>query len=325
MTAPLGLGRRRPAGRRGSVLMRIPAGILLLLCASAAPAWAQQRPEPEEPGFAFLTGRSYTQDAGLLQVLWTTHASKDTFHSQGVSHQIWVMENTLRLEGGLTDDLEIDLSSGWGFSTGSVDGTPVGDERGLLDSLLGVRYRILNEASAPLTLTFGPQLLIPTGDPDKGFGTGKVGTALDLTLAKDWGGLFFAYASAAYEVTPEVDDPAPNSDRSFTLDAFTYAFALGTRLQKRSGIAGAVDEDLHLFLEFRGAREHRLESTAGGTRRSLSGPLEMGLGLRYGIQFPDQRLVEFGLMVTLGLNEAADDAALVLQIQWQGARQPQKP
>lgn len=299
--------------------------ILFLLCAAAAPAWAQERPEPEEPGFAFLTGRPYTQDAGLLQVLWTTHASKDTFHLQGISHQIWVMENTLRLEWGLTDDLEIDLLSGWAFSTGSVDGTPVGDERGLMDSMLGVRYRILDEAWAPLTLTFGPQLLIPTGDPDKGFGTGGIGTAFDLTLAKDWGGSFFAFASAAYELTPGVDDPVSNSDRTFTLDAFTYAFALGTRLMKRSGIPGALDEDLHFLLEVRGAREHRLERTAAGTRRSLSGPLEMGLGLRYGIVFPDRRLVEVGLLVSLGLNEAADDAALVLQIQWQGARPPASP
>ncbi len=304
--------------------MSLQTTILLLLCA-AAPAWAQERAEPEEPGFAFLTGRPYTQAAGLLQVLWTTHASKDTFELQGVSQQIWVFENTLRLEWGLTDDLEIDLHSGWAFSTGSVDGTPVGDERGLTDSMLGVRYRFLDEARAPLTLTFGPQFLIPTGDPDKGFGTGEIGTAFDLTLARDWGGPFFTYASALYELTPGVDDPVPNSDRTFTVDAFSYAFALGTRLMKRRGNPGAVDEDLHFLLEFRGAREHRLETTAAGTRRSLSGPLELGLGLRYGIVFPDRRLVEAGLLVSLGLNEAADDAALVLQIQWQGARAPGKP
>jgi len=274
-------------------------------------------PEPEEPDFAFLTGGPYTQGEGLIQFILSSAYATDAQTRGGIRSRSRTFESSLRVEWGFTDEIEGDLVGGFGSFSSSDNGSPTAAGHGVTDTLFGLRNRFLNEEWAPLTLTFGPQIIAPTGDRKDGLGLGVPGYALDLTLAKDWGGPFFAYASGNYLWTPHVHDPAPSSLRHFTLDTFTYACALGYRLLEREGEAKDSREDIHCYLEFRGERERQLNPNPGGTRRSLSGPLGMGLGARYGILVPEKRLLEVGLMFTWGLNRAADDRALLLQLQWE--------
>jgi hypothetical protein len=307
------------------------APFLALLILAAVPLAQEDpkkqdaKPEPEEPDYAFLTGGPYTQGEGLIQFIWASSYGSDASRSQGIRVRDRSLDSSLRVEWGFTDELEADVVAGFSSFSTSEDGVATEAGQGLTDTLFGLRYRFLNEEWAPVTLTFGPQIIAPTGDRKDGLGLGEPGYAMDLTLAKDWGGPFFVYASANYLWTPHVKDPAPSSDRRFTLDTFTYAFALGFRLLERECEAKGVKEDIHLYLEFQGARERRLESSPGGTGRSLAGPLELGLGFRYGITLPEERLLEVGLMFVRGLNEAANDRALLLQLQWEAPLKKKAP
>lgn len=275
-------------------------------------------PQAEEPDFAFLTGGPYTQGEGVLQLIWASRYAADADRVADARVRSSAFAGALRVEWGFTDLLEGDIVAGFASESVRAEGDAGGSAQGLTDTLLGARYRFLHEDWAPFTLTAGPQLIVPTGDVDAGFGAGAVGYALDVAAAKDWGGPLFAYVSGNARWTPGVDDPTSGSSRAFTLRAFSYAAALGFRLLEEEGFPNGAQEDAHLFLEVGGAREDGLEEGALGGERRVSGPWEAAIGIRYGIFTREETFLEIGLAGVAGLNRAADDRAVILQIQWEG-------
>jgi hypothetical protein len=292
-------------------------------CAAAVLALALQADpappsEPEEPDFAFFSGSPYTEGAGMVQFIWFGGIADDARTVQGRHRRSSATSSSLRVETGLTDRLEFDVVATYlRFST-SEDRIVTESGQGIGDTLLGIRYRLLDEAWAPVTLTLGPQVNLATGDTADGIGMSKAGYALDLTLGKDWDEHFFTYLSANYLWTPNVGDPMVGSQRTHDLGTFTYAAALGYRLWEHAGEAKGTKEDLHLYLEFQGNWDQGLEAQAGATRKTAERPLLLGFGLRYGITMPNNRLFEVGVMFAAGLNEVAPDRVILLQIQWEG-------
>ena len=72
-----------------------------------------------------------------------------------------------------------------GIAHGSVDG---GDsETGISDTDLQTEFRILDEAQAGLDLAVVGRMWLPTGDEDKGLGTGSLEPGLALAAAKTLG------------------------------------------------------------------------------------------------------------------------------------------
>lgn len=288
---------------------------VLALALQAAPA---PPPDREEPDFAFFAGSPYTEGPGMVQFIWFGGFSGDAGTVQGRHERNDTTSSSLRVETGLTGRLELDVVATYlRFST-SEDGVVAESGQGFGDTLLGIRYRLLDEEWAPVTLTLGPQVNLPTGDTADGIGMGKTGYAVDMTVAKDWGEKFFTYLSANYLWTPNVDDPMAGSHGTRDLGTFTYAVALGYRLWEHDGEGKGTREDVHLYLEFQGNWDQGLETGSGTTRKTVQRPLLLGTGLRYGIKMPNDRLFEVGLMFAAGLNEAGADRAILLQIQWEG-------
>jgi len=279
---------------------------------AASPALAQSAPggpePPEEPDFFFLTGGPYTQKKNSPQIIWANR----WFRSAGGGVRVREYVGAGRFEWGLTDNLEADFEFGALAARERLLGATVFSESGADDLMVGVRYRLLNERSAPFTLTTGPQLIAPVASRRRGLGTGKTSYAWDTTAAKDWGGPVFLVASLNLSVTPDVPAFPDGTGPRFDLSAVSWATALGWRALERPRADGA-HHDIHAFFEFGGAREDEIDS---GTR-GRSTPVLFSPGLRYGFLSRSGALTEFGIAAPIGLNRSAPDWGLILQIQYE--------
>ena len=296
----------RPVGR-----LPVAALVLAMLLTGSLPAFAQEKDfEPEEPSFAFIANSPYTQQKNSLQL---TSANNFTRHLQpGVKRNEF--SSMFNAEWGFTDRLQGDLSFGYGHVRETGSGLTPETNSGVVDMVLGLRYRFLEEKRWPVTLTMGPQLIIPTGNTDKGMGNGKPGFAWDVSLGKEWNRYFFHFVSVNYSLTPSVSDPTPGSGKRFTLNNLAWGVTLGFRPLKKDTATGGY-QDLHLLLEGGGTWEQEaVEGNRTGRKRDFA-TVFVSPGIRYGYQTAGKFLMEAGVAVPIGLNRETPDWGVIFRLQ----------
>jgi hypothetical protein len=282
----------------------ISAVIFLFLVFTGLPSYAQNKPSdptpqalaenpigtrqhpadqgPEEPDFAFIAGGPYTQPKGSLQLIvagqWGTRRT-----AQGSAVVTNSQYATLyRNEWGLTDRWELDLIAPGQGERETLNGTPTLSSFALNDTVLGIRYRLFKEDAFPITLTVGPQIILPTGSVSKGTSVGKTGYAWDLSTAKDWGGRVFIYNSLNYSFFPSVGEPQGLSQRHFDLHNLSFGSALGLRALERERRSDS-HQDIHCFLEYGATRTESLESGPLGAVKVANVAMVVAPGVRYGV------------------------------------------
>lgn len=272
-----------------------------------APAWM-----PEEPDYAFFAGSPYTEPTRFLQVILTNYFQ----NFRAGEYPQRQLSNLLRFEYGLTDRLEADLVLSYNSLWSELPGTSVQpvQQNGFGNTLLGLRYRFLNEESSPLTLTFGPQLLLPTGVVNAVFGNGGLGLAWDLTMAREWSPLLFTYLNLNYATTFNALDPTPGSLQDYTLQNLFWAVALGFRPLEVDGAKGG-HHCLHAFLEAAGVLQESVDPGAVVGIRSTQKTFVLSPGLRYGYLTKNKTLAEVGLAAPVGFGQDSPTWGLMLQTQ----------
>lgn len=285
-------------------------GLLAAVPVSAQPP-PTERPAPEEPDFFFLAGGPYTQTKNSFQIIWANQMLRARSGS-GPRLEQRDFVGAGRFEWGFTDRLEFDLEFGYLRQRERAGSVSTFSAQGADDTMLGVRYRLLREGSAPITLTTGPQIILPSASRREGLGAGEVSYAWDLALARDFGGPFFTVASANFSFTPTVTDLTAGSFRRFDLTTIEWSVALGLRPLERDTLAGS-HHDIHVYLEFGGARSEEMD--AGERRRSDA--FLVAPGVRYGFLTRRKVLSEVGLSFPVGLNRAAPDWGVIVQLQFE--------
>lgn len=264
--------------------------------------------EAEEPDFAFLAGGPYTQKKKSIQFICPTRWD---WRRSGAREERAVA-TLLRFEWGITDRLELDvIANGQGMRTDD-HGAPLNSFFTRSDSVLGMRYRLFTETSAPVTLTMGPQVILPTGRRELGTSVGATGYAWDVTLAKDWRGPVFLFGSLNFSFTPGARGPAAGSFERRNLQSLTWGTALGWRTLEQSNGNGSK-HDVHTFFEFSGQRSDDLDAAG----KTTSHPVVFAPGVRYGFLTARRKLFEIGASAPVGLNRAAPDFGLILQLQFE--------
>ena len=183
------------------------------------------------------------------------------------------------------------------------------------DAVLGARYRLLREPSAPLTLTMGPQVILPSGNFARGTGFEKVGYAWDLAAAKDWRGPIFMYTSLNSAFFPSVRHPRSNPGESFHLHRLFWGTALALRPLEKS--RAGLHHDLHLFLEFGLSLEQDLERSASPTRKISDVHNLVAPGIRYGLLNRNKDLYEIGVSFPIGLDRSTPSFGVIVQFQFE--------
>lgn len=301
-----GVSRGRALGL-WTLLLLAPPHCLAQVRAAAPPTVYVA--EPEEPDFFFLASGPYTQKKNSPQIIWANR----WFRERSDDHRTQSYAGAGRLEWGLTRYLEADFEFGALARTERDLGLTTFSASGADDLLVGVRYRLLREGSAPFTLTMGPQVIAPVASPAlRDLGTGRKGYAWDVTAAKDWGGPVFLVAALNLKLTPNVPAFPDGSGPRRDLSGVSGGAALGWRALERPVSSGAR-HDIHVLMEVGGSREDDIE--AG--RRVRATEAVFGPGLRYGFLSRAGSLAEIGVSFPLGLTRAAPDWGVILQVQFE--------
>jgi hypothetical protein len=282
--------------------------------ATIPPAPSPEKEEPEEPDFAFVAGGPFTQLKNSFQVIvagqWGRRNSRD---AAGTLHHAEYGVLT-RMEWGLTDRWELDVIIPVEGERHLLGVTLLDSTFALADSVVGARYRLLRESSAPFTLTMGPQIIFPSGNTAQATGFGAVGYAWDMAAAKDFGGPIFLLTSLNYSVFPSVRSPRPDEPDRYNIHNLFWGSGLAVRALEKDH--GSAHHDLHLFFEYGLSREENLEATSATTKVadfvSVFSP-----GIRYGFLTKDKKLFEIGVAFPVGLSHATPHHGIVFQIQFE--------
>ncbi len=303
---------------------KVMLGVMLATGVTAGAGWAQAPPaqkapeiaQPEEPDYAFVAGGPFTQLKNSIQVIHQFGYGTRRFATPAgrVNEDEFLF--FFRTEWGFTDRLELDVITPAGGARQRLNGSTTASAYGYADSTIGIRYRFLDESTAPITLTMGPQVILPTGGFRKGTGSGSAGFAWDVAAAKDWGGPVFLFQSFNYSALPSADDPTPGSAREFALHNATWATALGLRPLERE-TAGGANHDIHIFLEAGGSYGHEVEPglTVGSRTTALSWLVSPGV--RYGLLTAGKTLIEIGVAAPIGLGPNGPKRGFLIQFQFE--------
>ena len=272
--------------------------------------------QPEEPDFAFITGGPYTQKKNSPQFIFpSAWGSRRSNVGGGIFHlQHAEFGTLLRTEYGLTDRWELDVIFSAEGERHRLGQQQLASTFALADTVVGARYRLLQESSAPITLTMGPQFIIPTGSFPSGTGNSAMGYAWDVAAAKDWGGPVFMYASANYSFFPSVRPEVAGAPRHFPLHNIFGATALVFRPLEKD--RGPNHHDIHLFFEYGLGREEGLELDTS-IRKTATTLSVFAPGIRYGILTKTAKLIEFGVSFPIGLNQATPRGGIIVQLQFE--------
>lgn len=102
---------------------------------------------------------------------------------------------------GIIPDVQLHLLVPLAFSHPNGGSTSYG----LGDTELGVKYRFIHETDNVPQVGIFPLLHLPTGDSDRGLGTGHVPVFLPLWLQKSWGP-WTTYGGGGYWINPGTDN-----------------------------------------------------------------------------------------------------------------------
>jgi hypothetical protein len=268
--------------------------------------------EPEEPDYAFIAGGPYTQKKNSIQLIFPAQWGRRTSTLSSGTLQHAEFGTLLRTEWGFTDRLELDVIFSAEGERDFLGERKTNSTFAMSDSVVGIRYRLLQESSAPLTLATGPQFIFPTGRFSSGTGNAAMGYAWDLATAKDWGGPLFVYSSLNYAFFPSARPPG--STRHFNLQNLFWGSALGVRPLEKD--RGPNHHDVHIFLEYGLGREEGLE-TDGPMHKVAETVSLFAPGIRYGFLTRTWKLFEIGVAFPVGLNHNTPRGGVIVQLQFE--------
>lgn len=155
--------------------------LLLLALFAATPLAAQIQDN------SFLVEEAYNQEAGVVQ-----HIS---FFQHPTHGGDWVSSFTQEWPaGGLKNQLSYTLTS-----------ARAGEERGFGDVALNYRYQLAGDGEARLAISPRISVILPTGDEDRGLGTGATGVQVMLPVSTVLSEHLVAHWNAGATFTPARD------------------------------------------------------------------------------------------------------------------------
>jgi len=232
-----------------------------------------------------ITDDTGTQGKGKIQIELNNEFAWNRTDAGGTELKENTGETALTLSYGLTETIDVVAGIPFGWYTLEENGTTLGDECGIGDMSLEIKWRIYENEENGLGFAVKPGISIPTGNERKGFGSGEVSPGLTLiaTHEGDFGSL---HANAGYSrnnYKNENDDAASRNDLWHA--SFAAELNMTDNLRSVANIGIETNEDI--------TSDTHPVFLIGGLIYSASDNLDLDIGLK------------------CGLNEAETDTALL--------------
>lgn len=260
-----------------------------LLATLFLPTWlgAQNAARPFEiTDNSFFIEEAFNQEPGIVQNIFTWQ---------------WVRD----VSGGKQDSLSFSFTQEWPIpaqthqfsfvipaeylSSGGV--AAGGGLSGWGDVLLNYRYQALSEEDAGVAFAPRLSLILPTGDPGKGFGAGTAGYQFNLPFSKQLQN-FYVHLNTGMTFFPGAEAQRPEA----TLQEDLWGYHLGASFIWRT------HESVNLLLE---ALLDRMDEFEGEGKQRVARAL-LAPGIRWGRWLGRMQLVA-GTAFPVGLTDQSDD------------------
>ncbi|MEI6217700.1 MAG: transporter [bacterium] len=166
-----------------------------------------------------------------------------------------------------------------------------GSTTGLGDILLNYRYQLF--ADDRIAIAPRISVILPTGDSDRGLGTGKVGWQINLPVSLDVNDLWSVHWNMGATYYNNATDAAGNTDH--TLGLFYGASAIA-----------CLSPTFNLMLEVVGGSD---EEVAGDHQTERSDWFFVNPGMRGAINFKSGLQIVPGLSIPIGVGPSSGEAA----------------
>ncbi|UCG79316.1 MAG: transporter [Nitrospirota bacterium] len=209
-------------------------------------------------------------------------------------------------EGGITikeTEIEIEAEFAYGiienlegfievpYATVKEEST-LGDESesGLADIELGVRWKFLENEQ--ISLAIKPFFILPTGDEEKGLGTGELSYGATLIATKEIGELEL-HANLGLTHYEYKDDLVADESRS---DIFHISLAVASEISEQLTVVGNIGMDTN---QDKNSDEHPV-FLLGGVSYKLTENVNLSGGLKIGITEPAE---DYALLIGLSFEK----------------------
>jgi hypothetical protein len=152
----------------------VRTSFLIGILVSSAAAWAAH---------PLITDDAGTQGKGNFQLEVNGQYDRDDDTVSGVSVKSTGGQVATTLTYGIIDSVDVVLSLPYRWSNIKEDGNTVSDGNGISDTVLEVKWRFFEKDGLGLALK--PGVSLPTGDDEKGLGTGKTGYHLFFIASQE--------------------------------------------------------------------------------------------------------------------------------------------
>lgn len=249
-----------------------------LLCCTA-PAYAAH---------PLVTDDTGTQGAGGWQVECTTGFSSNRENDGGIRIKERETEAAMVVSYGISEGIDIVAGLPYLWYQVKENQLVTADESGIGDMTLELKWRFCENEKNGFSLALKPGISLPTGDADKGLGTGRVTGGAVLIATKEFGPLTL-HANAGYHRNAyELDEDSSSCNKDIWNASFAGEYAVSDKLRAIADIGIETAEE-------RGSRTHPA-FLVGGLIYSVTEDFDFDLGIKG------------------GLNDAEPDTAVLLGV-----------
>jgi hypothetical protein len=203
--------------------------IFVALLLIACPSWAAH---------PLITDDTGTQGKGKFQLELNGQYDWDKDDTEDVSIRGTGGQAAATLSYGIVENVDLVLSLPYLWGKAEVNEITVYDEKGFGDAVLETKWRLFEKNG--LSLALKPGIIIPTGNDEKGLGTGQMGGHLFLIASQELGSWAFHGNLGYIRNENKVDERKDIWHASF---AATWEVIKNFKLVADIGIERNPDED----------------------------------------------------------------------------------
>jgi len=247
----------------------ILCGVLVLILAGTALA-----------GHPLVTDDTGTQGREKFQLEMNGEVSRDKEVFGGVATRETGAEMAAAFSAGLTDSVDLVVGAPWVWSRVREDGLLTGDEQGIGDLSLELKWRFFERNG--FSLAVKPGVTLPTGNEHRGLGNGKPSYGLTMIASQELAP-FSLHLNAAYtrnEFKLDADKEVNRHDIWHGSVAATCAVVKDLRLVANYGMESNGQHGADTWPAF----------ILGGAIYTLKENVDLDLGVKGGLNGPEADL-----------------------------------